>query len=76
VAAITILTRVGYSPQALVDMLKTMDKNLQPGAPDFAKTHPDPEDRILGIEAQVRAFPVTPAPKARQKRFDLAVGSV
>ena len=75
-AAITILSRVGYSPHALVDMLKTMDKNLQPGAPDFAKTHPDPEDRILGIEARVRPFPVTPAPKVRQKRFDLAVGSV
>ena len=75
-AAVTILTRVGYNPHALVDMLKTMGKNLKPGGLDFAKTHPNPSDRIAEIEVQVKGFPSPPVPQARQKRFDLAVGPV
>jgi beta-barrel assembly-enhancing protease len=74
--AVRILTRVGYNPSALVDMLKEMDKRLKPGGQDFAKTHPGPKDRIGEIQVQVTRFPPRPTPLARQKRFDRAIGAV
>ncbi|RJR41157.1 MAG: peptidase M48 [Desulfobacteraceae bacterium] len=76
-AAITILRRVGYDPQALVEMLTEMQKRLKPGGADFAKTHPDPEDRIELIRQHAGRSPsVGAAPAVRQVRFDLAMGSV
>mgnify|MGYP006292226715 FL=1 len=49
-AAVEIMTRVGYDPRALIGVLEMMDRRLEPGGLDFAKTHPDPEDRIADIE--------------------------
>ena len=68
-AAVTILTRAGYSPNGLVSMLQQMEKNLKPGGHDFAKTHPAPQDRI----AELTKLITTPPPAdtaARQSRFD------
>lgn len=48
-AAARILERVGYDPAALVELLEVMDARLEPGGADFAKTHPDPRDRINDI---------------------------
>ena len=68
-AAVTILRRVGYDPNALVDMLKVMQQRLKPGGIDFAKTHPSPADRISGIEKITGGYaPVKPS-KARQSRL-------
>jgi beta-barrel assembly-enhancing protease len=68
-AAVTILTRAGYSPNGLVSMLKQMEKNLKPGGHDFAKTHPAPQDRIAELTKLITT--THPADTtARQARFD------
>lgn len=71
--AVTILERVGYNPGAFIDMLFEMKKRLKPGGLDFAKTHPDPMDRIADLRPLVSGRPA-PAPSAqRQRRFQAAV---
>lgn len=75
IAAVTILKRVGYDPNGLVSMLKMMDKNLTPGSPDFAKTHPSPASRITDIKKQIGNYAKVKQPKARQKRFLAALGN-
>lgn len=69
-AAVEILQRVGYDPHALVDMLEQMKKQLKPGGMDFAKTHPDPADRIRDIEKKMAGSPAFEPAVARQKRFE------
>jgi len=75
VAAVTILKRVGYDPNGLVNMLKVMEKKLKPGSPDFAKTHPSPESRIADIQKHIGKYAKVQEPKARQKRFLAALGN-
>ena len=74
-AAVTIMKRVGYNPNALVEMLQQMKKNLKPGGMDFAKTHPDPQDRINEVKKLVGSAPAVAASPARQQRFVAAVGA-
>ncbi len=76
VACVTILKRVGYDPNSLVRVLDEMAKQLKPGGLDFAKTHPDPNDRIKDIRRLIGATSVTPAPATRQKRFEKALSGV
>ncbi|MEA3372956.1 MAG: M48 family metalloprotease [Campylobacterota bacterium] len=66
-AALSMLEQVGYNPSALIDMLQLMNKRLQPDGQDFAKTHPDPSDRINEIRKS-RA-PSVESPAVRQKRY-------
>jgi beta-barrel assembly-enhancing protease len=75
-AAATILKRVGYDPKALVTMLSEMQKQMKPGGTGFAKTHPQPSDRISQIGASVGASSAGPPPPARQKRFDVALSQI
>ncbi|MFZ0482181.1 MAG: M48 family metalloprotease [Desulfobacterales bacterium] len=75
IAAVTILKRVGYDPNGLVDMLKVMEKKLKPGGPDFAKTHPSPESRIADIQKHIGKYAKVHEPKVRQKRFLAALGN-
>jgi predicted Zn-dependent protease len=78
-AAVDILKRAGYDPNALVRMLQVMDSRLQPGGPGFAKTHPDPKDRIATIREAVSlgsAGVTPPAPPARQSRYQAALGKL
>ena len=67
--AVTILKRVGYNPDGLVDMLREMEKRLKPGGLDFAKTHPSPESRIKGIENSIGPYAPVIEPRERQNRF-------
>ncbi|MEA1919400.1 MAG: M48 family metalloprotease [Campylobacterota bacterium] len=53
-SAIAMLNKIGYSSSALIDVLKLMDKRLKPGGLDFAKTHPDPKDRISEIGSDTK----------------------
>ena len=76
VGAVTILKRVGYDPDGLVDMLKEMEKKLKPGGPDFAKTHPSPESRIADIQKHIGKYAKVQEPKVRQKRFLAALGNI
>jgi len=72
-AAIRILERVGYDPRALVGMLETMKRRLRPGGLDFAKTHPDPAERIADIRRFIAAPPAAAAPPERAQRFAAAM---
>jgi len=74
--AVTILRRVGYDPGALIVMLTEMKKQLKPGGLDFAKTHPDPKDRIDDIKPLVGGGSATPASLERQKRFEAATANL
>lgn len=75
-AAIALLRRVGYDPNGLVEMLAVMKKNIKAGGPDFAKTHPAPEDRLAEIQKKGLAYAVVPAPAPRQARFLKALGNI
>jgi len=75
-AAVTILGRVGYDPQGLVRMLEEMKRRLKPGGLDFAKTHPDPNDRIARVRRLMAAPVAAAAPDARQRRFAAARGAL
>ena len=68
-AAVEIMKRVGYDPNALIDMLTIMKGHLKRGI-GFAKTHPSPDVRIKGVKAAIGACPVSPTVAARQKRFE------
>jgi len=76
-AAVTIMERVGYNPEALAGMLAGMKRHLKPGGNDFVKTHPSPDDRIADVRKMIGAQ-ASPAPKppARQKRFEKALGGI
>ncbi len=76
-AAVAILRRAGYDPSALVAMLTEMKRHLKPGGRDFAKTHPDPDDRIADVKVMIggAAAPAA-APAARQARFAKALGTL
>ena len=69
-SAIVIVKRVGYDPNGLVEMLKEMKKQLKPGGADFAKTHPDPNDRIKDIEDILGHYSAVSVPVVRQERFE------
>lgn len=75
-AAVTILKRVGYDPNGLVDMLRIMQKRLKPGGLDFAKTHPAPEVRIADIGRMIGSYAPVKVAKVRQPRFEMALQGV
>jgi predicted Zn-dependent protease len=75
-AAVQILKRTGYDPNALVRMLEVMKTRLKPGGLDFAKTHPDPEVRIAEIRKVLPDAPPQPAQPKRQARYKAALGKL
>jgi predicted Zn-dependent protease len=73
--AAAILSRVGYDPQALAQVLAVMAQRYQPGGSDFAKTHPNPADRIAALKEKFPAAALAaPAPAERQERWQKALG--
>ena len=72
--AVTIMERVGYNPSALVEMLGEMKRRWQPGGLGFARTHPDPQDRIDDIRGAVAGHPEVSEPATRHQRFVTALG--
>lgn len=76
-ASVTILKRAGYDPAALKAMLQQIERKAPSSEKGFGKTHPDPKDRISEIESQLDgATTVSPAPAARQVRFEKALKGV
>ncbi|MCP4665887.1 MAG: M48 family metalloprotease [Deltaproteobacteria bacterium] len=73
IAAVTILERVGYNPNALVDILTVIEQRLKPGDRGFGKTHPSPAGRMAAIHKRVEAYPALKIPQARQARFRSAL---
>ncbi len=75
-AAVQILTRAGYDPRALVDMLGEMKARLAADTRGFGKTHPSPDDRIQHVSGLIGEQPVAAAPAARRQRFDAMLGLI
>jgi predicted Zn-dependent protease len=75
-AAVKILKRVGYDPNGLIDMLKTMQTRLKPGRRDFAATHPSPASRITEVQPQIGPYAAVKPPAVQQERFINALRSV
>ena len=76
-AAVTILSRFGYDPNALVRLLERMDEELDPEGKDFAKTHPDPQDRIEFVLELIDEMGTGAASSgAAQSRFQDALGGI
>jgi predicted Zn-dependent protease len=76
--AVEILASVGYDPYGLIRVLERMDQELEPGGRDFAKTHPDPEDRIRWIERMLEDMDIEVRvdESVTQPRFDAALRGV
>jgi predicted Zn-dependent protease len=78
--ALRIMRRAGYDPRAFEAMLNVMKTKLKPGGTDFAKTHPDPKDRVVAVEKSLSGQPpviITPAiAAARQARYQAALGDI
>lgn len=74
--AVTILQRSGYDPTGLLSMLTEMEQHLKPGGKDFAKTHPDPKDRISEARKLIGNTPASAPVPARQQRFANAMKGV
>jgi predicted Zn-dependent protease len=74
--AVTILKRVGYNPTGLKDMLTEMGSRIKEQKSGFAKTHPDPQDRIKDISPMLQGYGPVESPKARQARFEKAMSGV
>ncbi|TAK63057.1 M48 family metalloprotease [Methylobacter sp.] len=69
-AAIKIMQRVGYDPNALIRVLETMKVKVQPGSTGFVSTHPAPDDRIADIRPLLPQTLLALAANAnRDKRF-------
>lgn len=75
-AAVAILDRAGYDPHALVIMLTQMERRLRPGGLDFARTHPDPAERIAEIKPLLPHAVSAAGREARQPRFALALAGI
>jgi beta-barrel assembly-enhancing protease len=79
-AAVDIMKRVGYNPNAMVDMLvqiKTKSVAKSGSAlHGFAKTHPDPQTRINAVKARIGAVPVLVEPAPRKARFAKAMAGL
>ena len=76
-AAVEIMTRVGYDPNALVRVLERMGETWDPDGPGFAQTHPSPSDRIDIVRGAIGSYRHTPvATNIRRRRFDAALGSM
>lgn len=74
--AVVILQRVGYNPAGLINMLAEMGRRLETDTRGFAKTHPDPQDRIKDLRKMIGTVkPVSENP-VRQARFTAALGGI
>ncbi len=71
--AVGILERVGYDPKALPRMLREMKNRIKPDGPGFARTHPEPQDRVDAIRPILAGKPDLVEPAVRHDRFVAAV---
>ncbi len=76
ITAVEILKRIGYNPVGLKEMLEEMKRYMKPGGPGFAKTHPDPEDRIETVEPFIGYCGAVSMPKSRKYRFQKALSLI
>jgi predicted Zn-dependent protease len=65
--AVSILSRAGYNPAALVSLLSKM--SAKGGSGGIFRTHPPTSERLAQVKSQVREAPASPAEQTRTKRF-------
>ncbi|MFP5212947.1 MAG: M48 family metalloprotease, partial [Acidobacteriota bacterium] len=75
-SAAVILKRVGYDPSGLLKMLAEMDARMPRNSAGFAKTHPDPKERIQEVSAQCSGVAASPASAERKARFNRFMSSI
>ena len=66
--AVSILTKAGYNPAALANLLNKMTSKGA-GGRGIYRTHPPTSDRLAKVKAVVRETPASPSEEARTKRF-------
>ena len=74
--AVAIMKRIGYNPAGLRDMLAEMETRMKSDEAGFAKTHPDPKDRIASITPLLKDCGPVVTPRERQARFDKAMAGI
>lgn len=67
--AVTIMQRLGYDPNAIIDMLNVMRTRFTPQSKGFARTHPAPAVRIANIQKIIGPYHRPVAVKPRNDRF-------
>lgn len=75
-SALATMQRVGYDPQAMVAMLRTMEVQLTDDSTGFGKTHPSPVDRIEEAQETLGEYFVPDPPAVRYERFNKTMGTV
>jgi predicted Zn-dependent protease len=71
-AAVRILSRAGYPPQALDSVLCKMNKALAGVSGGFAQTHPDPLDRVDSVRELMPSEEKPVCPQSQANRFAMA----
>jgi predicted Zn-dependent protease len=52
---VKLLTRAGYDPRELIKVMEVLDAATKNGRPpEFFSTHPNPENRVATIEAEIQ----------------------
>jgi len=74
--AVIIMQRIGYDPNAFVDVLKIMKERIKPDSKGFAKTHPSPEDRIEIVEGVIGGYSKPKPSIPRKFRFMSMTGGL
>lgn len=74
--AVEIMKRVGYNPMGLKIMLFEMGKQMQNQESGFAKTHPDPKDRIADVDKLLDNVNKIAQPSSRKTRFKAALAGI
>lgn len=67
--AVTIMKRIGYDPNAIIDMLNQMQVLLKPDSKGFAKTHPSPQERIDTVLETLGSYQRPNPPQIRATRL-------
>ncbi len=75
-SAVTILSRMGYNPVALKNMLQEMSRIMPHDNKGFAKTHPDPQVRIKDIEPLLVSYGPVNSPAKRADRFKASLAGI
>jgi predicted Zn-dependent protease len=73
--ALSLLARAGYEPSALLDMLKSLEKNQGKQSGGFTKTHPTPAQRVSNAEKTVAQYRVTDTRSFRLARWRQAAST-
>jgi predicted Zn-dependent protease len=75
-AAVVILSRSGYRPAGLIDMLAELGRRSNPGGGGFGHTHPTPADRAGRLREAIGETPDVAVPLARKARFEKTMAGV